>query len=428
MGMHAKLFRVLPSTGRRIAGIEGLRALAATSVLVNHAWLFSRPDGEPIGYSTMFAAPFESLAFGVTLFFGLSGFLLYRPFVAAAFERRPLSVGAYFRNRALRILPAYWVILILSGLVLDAALIRHGSSLELGRLSDPGNFASAAFFVHDYRPATTLIGIGPAWSLAVEVVFYLALPVLGALAIALARRAANPRRLLIAALVPVGVLLLIGLSGKFAAAQLVPGEEGRAGGWGADWHTVLLRSFWAQADLFAFGMVVAVVHVHTAKGTLRLPHGWRPVAAAIAVLAGGIALARLLDLGGSFGYPLENTVVAASLAVLLALVVLPRDDGEPSRLVRWLEMPVVVAIGLVSYSLFLWHEPVVRWLHEHDLTFAGIGGLALNIAVLAIVAGTLAVLTYRFVEFRALRHKASMRKPDEAPAVDAVKLEPETAT
>ena len=412
-----RFLRVMPSSGRRLAGIEGLRALAASSVLVFHAWQVSSPTGTPVGSGGLGQALFESLALGVTLFFVLSGFLLYRPFAAAALEDgRPPGVRAYFRNRALRILPAYWVILVITGLVLQSTLVRDGSSLEAGALSDPGAFFSAAFLVHDYRPATVLVGIGPAWSLAVEVVFYLVLPLLAALALALAARARTVRGRVRATLVPALLMLLLGLSGKLVAATLVPGDP--SSGWGPDWHAVLVRSFWTQADLFSFGMVVAVLHLQFKKGALELPARCRTVALAVAVPLGLLAAARLSVNHAQLNYLPENTVIAGVFAVLLALVVLPARAGGQSRLTRLLETRAPVTIGLISYSVFLWHEPLIRWLQAHGLTVGGTGGLAVNIVVLASVTGAISLLTYRFVEVPALRHKAPVRTRSEANGPD----------
>jgi peptidoglycan/LPS O-acetylase OafA/YrhL len=377
-----------------------------------------------MGLDTAAAIPFESAALGVTLFFVLSGFLLYRPFVSAALSKQRLpSVGAYFRNRALRILPAYWVILLITGLVLQTTLLRNGGALEAGALTDPGDFFRTAFLVHNYTPGTLLTGIGPAWSLAVELVFYLFVPLLGAFALVLSLRARGSRALLAAALAPAALMLLIGLSGKLAAATLVTGA-GPDGGWAADWHSVIVRSFWAQADLFAFGMVVAVLHVQAERGALRLPDGWRKIAIATAVPLGLLAAIRLDLVDGQFSYLPENTVIAAAFAALLALVVFP-VRGAPSRLTRRLEAPVIVWVGLISYSVFLWHEPLVRWLEDHGLVAGGAMGLFVNIAVLAIISGALATLTYRFVERPALRHKASMRRgPNAPPDRQGAPLEP----
>jgi peptidoglycan/LPS O-acetylase OafA/YrhL len=415
--MISHLIRTMPSSGRRLAGIEGLRALAASSVLVYHAWLYSEPNGVPVGLDTPASVPFESLSLGVTLFFVLSGFLLYRPFAAAALEHRgSLSVSAYFRNRALRILPAYWVILVITGLVLQSTLVRERGELDGGGLTDPLDFASSAFFVQGYRPGTVVTGIGPAWSLAVEAVFYLVLPLLGALALALATRSRTDRQRSLALVAPAGLLLVVGLAGKLAAATLVQGT-GPGGGWNADWHSVLVRSFLAQADLFSFGMVVAVLHIELKRRALRLPSGWQVVAIAVAAPIAAVSAIRLASVDGQFSYMPENTLIAAAFAVLVAIAVLPGLEGGPSRLSRMLEAPVAVTVGLISYSVFLWHEPLVRWLTDHGLTAAGPAGLAMNIAVLAAVTGVLSMLTYRFVEVPALRHKRSMRvRPAPKPA------------
>ena len=82
-----------------------------------------------------------------------------------------LSLGVTLRNRLLRIAPAYGAILAATALVLGAANVRDESGvMGIGRLTDEG-FAEATLLVHDYRPSNLGIGIGPAWSLAVEVVF-----------------------------------------------------------------------------------------------------------------------------------------------------------------------------------------------------------------------------------------------------------------
>ena len=81
-----------------------------------------------------------NLAYGVVLFFTLSGFLLYRPFAASIVrgERLP-SVRGYLRNRALRILPAYWAILFLCAVVVGSATFwdRRASS-STAACSTPG--------------------------------------------------------------------------------------------------------------------------------------------------------------------------------------------------------------------------------------------------------------------------------------------------
>ena len=124
----------------------------------------------------------------------------------------------------------------------------------------------------------------------------------------------------------------------------------------------------------------------------------------IGVLAAYAAVARSPD-GQQLSYSPRNTLVAAACALILALVVLPADGAADSGFVRVLETPPFVAAGVVSYSIFLWHEPLIRWLDGQGLTLAGRGGWLLNLLVVGTVTGLASTLTYRFVEAPALRLK-----------------------
>jgi peptidoglycan/LPS O-acetylase OafA/YrhL len=397
-----------PSTGARLPGIEGLRAIAASSIVLVHVWSASMPNGNTLG-SASFANGFSTLSVGLTLFFTLSGFLLYRPFTAAIARAAPRqSISAYLQNRGLRILPAYWVILLAVVLIGAASVRLTPQELGVGRLTDPLEFAQTALLLQDYRPGTVVIGIGPAWSLAVEAVFYLTLPLLVLAAGALARRTSTRRGRVLVLLGPPLLLLLIGLTGKLAAGHLFPADP--LAGYNADWHSVIERSFWAQADLFAFGMLVAVLHTEVVDRRVTLRPGWRWIAVIAAVL---IFLPCAWTLRrGEHSYLLQNSGQAAAIAIALAAIVLPdRSARRSPRALRVLESVPFVAVGAASYSLFLWHFPVIEWLREQGLTVdGGWGALALNFLLVAIVAGALSALTYRYVERPALRHKRRGRR------------------
>jgi peptidoglycan/LPS O-acetylase OafA/YrhL len=391
-----------PSFGSRLVGIEGLRAAAASSILIYHAWLYS-PGGQPAHLGQRLDHLLPILQYGVVLFFTLSGFLLYRPFAGSIVrgERLP-SVRRYLRNRALRILPAYWVILFLCAVVLGSVLIREPThDLVNGRLIEPGLFAQTATFASYYNPNTVLTGIGPAWSLSVEVVFYLTLPLLVVCGVKLSHLCKTRRGRRAAAVAPVLVLLGIGLTGKAVAAYLVP-PPASYDGWGANWHSVLERSFLCHADLFAFGMALAVARVDSEDGLLRLPRWWRGASVGI-LLASSFVLVRYGE--GELSYSPYNTLAAATSALLLALVVLPVTGARRSPLVRLLETRPFVAIGVVSYSVFLWHEPLIRWLDANGLMVSGGTGFVINLAIVGGVVAVASVLTYRFVEAPALRLK-----------------------
>jgi peptidoglycan/LPS O-acetylase OafA/YrhL len=367
-------------------------------------WAFAPRDGYLVNLGPLNPLTFQ-LPLGVTLFFVLSAFLLYRPFAKAVLRPRPFpNVRTYLRNRALRILPAYWFILFVTGLVLQSTYVREPDSrLGTGALDDPLLFVLNAAFLQSFQPSTIITGIGPAWSLVDEVIFYLMLPLLGLMAWRLGRRASTRQGRRLAALAPAAVLLAIGLSGKAVAGFVVPGEP-----WDASWHTVIERSFWAHADFFAFGMVVAVLHVEVEDGVLRPPAWvWKATAAAFVGLA--MATAKFTTpeglADGSVSNSAYDTLMAIALALFLALVVLP-TPARPTILVRLLETRFFVAVGVVSYSIFLWQVPVIFWAREHGLTVAGSPGVVVNLAVLGTLVFVLSVLSYRFVEYPALIRKA----------------------
>ena len=194
-------------------------------------------------------------------------------------------------------------------------------------------------------------------------------------------------------------------------------------GYGASWHAVVERSFWAQADLFAFGMLVAVMHTEVADGRLTLPRHWRAAASLLAVLIFLPCAATMHH--AEHSYLLQNTGEALGLSLAFAAIIIPLAPGAaPLQAVRVLDSRPFVAVGLASYSLFLWHLPVTTWLRDHGLTAAGWEGLLLNLVLVSVVAGGLSYLTYRFVEVPALRRKRSAGPPGApgpppAPAVAA---------
>jgi peptidoglycan/LPS O-acetylase OafA/YrhL len=192
-------------------------------------------------------------------------------------------------------------------------------------------------------------------------------PVLGMLAAACAAaRRIYGRGRLVAALIPAVVLLAVGLSGKAVASTWIVSAGSPTAGWDGDWHSVVVRSFWGQADLFTFGIVVAVIFVRLERELISLPRWWRwPVSAG--VLGAAVAIAVLADRGlWSAGHNPCELTGALGCALLLALVVLPpAESGVRQRpLVRLLTTRAAVVVGLCSYSIFLWHEPLVRLLRS----------------------------------------------------------------
>jgi peptidoglycan/LPS O-acetylase OafA/YrhL len=396
---------VLAPLGARLAGVDGLRAIAEGCILIYHCWIYSSPTGEPLGLGAFGRFLLPHLPVGVSLFFALSGFLLYRSLAIAILRRKPLpSISRYLRNRALRIFPAYWTILAVTGLILPAVMVRNSTTLELGRLSGQfDDLLKNMFLMQNYFRDSWDTGIGPVWSLAIELHFYLALPLLGLLAVRMGGRFLGSRGRALVALFPAIAIGIVGVIGSLAEAWTAD--------WSNDyWHSTLVRGILYHADLFAFGIGLAVLWAATTLGLIRLPRWWRPAATLglvfSALLAVGLTDRGILDrYQGAFQY---EALLSLSCVLLIALVVLPnKERASQPVLVRILEWRPIAAIGLVSYSLFLWHEPVIRFLQQREMTLGGTQGFAVNLVFAALVSGLLAALTYRFVEAPFMRRKSS---------------------
>ena len=120
---------------RRAAAVDGLRAIAALSVVVYHAWLYTLPTVTAAHRDTLGDQVIHELRLGLVLFFVLSGFLLWRPFVAAARGRRPRpGTREYLVRRGARVLPAYYLALAGSVLLLWGAAETPGVRLPPAEL------------------------------------------------------------------------------------------------------------------------------------------------------------------------------------------------------------------------------------------------------------------------------------------------------
>jgi peptidoglycan/LPS O-acetylase OafA/YrhL len=393
-GAHA------PSTRGRLEGIEGLRALAALSVVIYHCGQVTSSTTLGEGWLAVATTPFAS---GVTFFFVLSGFLLYRPFLRAFAEGSPLpGVRSYLRNRFLRIFPAYWAVLLLVVLVLGTPVIRVASPqlLVTGSGMSAHTFVADGFLVQTLSPEQLGTGILPAWSLSVEVSFYLLLPVFILLVELLRRRRPGTRIGVLMLAAPVAFLALAVL-GKTFALYVVPGSPA---GFNEGWHSVLAFSILTRADAFACGMLAAVLLLRLERG-MPLPTRRARLVAEVGLVA---FVVGLMWFGGAAGRYYGTTLLAAIFAAfMLWVVVAARREGERrSSIATFLTSKTMLLLGLCSYSIFLWNHPLLYWLQNHGLIITGFGGFLLVGAVLALPLLALAYCTYRWVELPALRLKS----------------------
>jgi peptidoglycan/LPS O-acetylase OafA/YrhL len=168
-------------------------------------------------------------------------------------------------------------------------------------------------------------------------------------------------------------------------------------------------------------MALAVLRVLWEDGRLRLPPFWRTGCVVVALVTAVVALK--LHYGGTLNGLDYQSPIAWACALLLATVV---HSHPTAGVVRVLTLRPVVAVGLASYSLFLWHDPIVRSLRGAGLTADGRAGMLLNLLVVGVLSGIASAITYRYVEQPALRRKRGWQRSTAAPvsAPEAVRSEP----
>jgi peptidoglycan/LPS O-acetylase OafA/YrhL len=330
--------------GRPFPLLDGYRAMAALMVLTTHVAFSS---GEVL--TPVLGPILGRLDFGVTLFFLLSGFLLYRPWARSAMVgTTDPNVGVYALRRGVRILPAYWAMVVVTLIALSTFQTVEWSAwpVHLGLL-------------HIYIPGFALDGLTQTWSLATEVAFYAVLPVLAWMA---GRRGrGNPSSsarfqvwVLAAAAAASWLFLTVTAVGGLSPSPL-----------SVTWLPGFL-------DWFALGMLAAVIQVRL---TLPDPPGWMSAIRTLAdstgwclAIAGGVALLAITPIAGPVtlapASPGSVLVKHALYAIIAAFLLLPGFLGignaaHPRVRESWwgrlLASEIVVYLGTVSYGIFLWH-------------------------------------------------------------------------
>lgn len=327
--------------------LDGYRAIAALMVLTTHVAFTTAEISTPV-----IGPLLGRMDFAVTLFFCLSGFLLYRPWALAAMIDRPgPAVGRYAIRRAGRILPAYWVMVIVT-----LALLPEIQPVA------PDTWAVHLTMLHIYLPGYTVEGLTQTWSLAVEVAFYAVLPFIAWLA---GRRfRGDPDR---SARSQLGVVIaLIAVALTFQAARLTSGflDDQQAGFW--------LLGF---LDWFALGIAAAVVSARLSlPGRVEWMERVRRLAEdtpTCMVIAAALYVILATPLGGPLtlteATPFEAMTKHIGFALIAVFFLLPGFLGrwdDRSAWARFCRHPVMAYLGRISYGIFLWHLVLLRLMIE----------------------------------------------------------------
>ena len=326
--------------------IDGLRAISVLAVILFH--------GAVPGFSGGYV--------GVDVFFVISGYLITQVLMASRERTLGGRLREFYVRRCRRILPALLVMLLLAvpvayWLFLPADLARFGALLG-GASVFAGNVVGwqtgGYFGVHPFDPLTHL------WSLAVEEQFYIVFP----LVFLISGGAGSGRRLALlasCALASLALCVWASYAHPLANFFLAPTRA---------WELLL-------GSLVALGL-----------GRSLRTHPWSGAVSGAALVA---LLACVIGYDGSLPYPgLYALVPCASAAILLAAGAGERVSGVG----RWLGTPALVFVGLISYSLYLWHLPIFAFAAYYNIVPLE----PRHLVVLFASTGVLAVVTWRFVE------------------------------
>jgi peptidoglycan/LPS O-acetylase OafA/YrhL len=341
------------SAGTHFPCLDAYRGIGMTMVLLNHA-----------AYSTGYVfrsdlGPYIArLDISVPMFFVLSGFLLYRPFARSALEGRSMpSTHRFYRRRALRILPAYWVALVgigvLFGLHISGTFGWIANALLLPALGVPAEVCTGA-------QCRVAYGITQAWSIGVEATYYLVLPAIALLIgrVAATRPADARLRVL---LTGTGLLYAAGAAFRFFVVATEPG-----------WARESLLWLPMYLDLFAVGMALAALSAAAGAGRpLPRAFAWLSTHPALCWCAAGaiyLLMTRLSPPDEPFGLNgVEYLPRQFCYGVASAIWLLPAMFGDQThgRLRRVLASKPLVYLGAISLSFYLWHlvliEAAKRW-------------------------------------------------------------------
>jgi len=398
--------------------LDGLRAIATISVITFHIGVLLDNNHylDTFKYPVLGAiATFGGS--GVTLFFVLSGFLLFLPYAKSLlFQDAWPSARQFYLKRALRIIPGYYTALLLIVLFFQPQYLRPDHWGQLGIF--------LVFFM-DSTPATFRQLNGPFWTLAIEWQFYMLLPIiaLGFLLVAKRLVAASPLHRLLFMFVCCGILVTWGLVIRYLGEHFSPQHASPL------LRTLMIFLYGMQGkylENFAVGMFVCLCYIYAQNP--RYGAKLKIWALRLSPFIGIVGLLLLLFTSMWHFYVLE----APTRAFAWLIPINPYFDWLNEMVIAlgygfcmaallfgysWLKRPFewlpLCWIGFVSYGLYMWHLPLLDFFHQTILPVLALPKSFLIYGSLwlwaALVVLPVAFLSYRFIEQPWLRLASRFR-------------------
>ncbi|MET1053202.1 MAG: acyltransferase family protein [Mycetocola sp.] len=356
----ADLQTTVPSKRDLRADIQGLRAFAVVMVILDH--LFHRPSGGFVG---------------VDVFFVISGYLITSHILRELDRSGRLSLSGFYRRRVRRIAPAATLVIVVT-VAASALLLPRSRAISIAI-----DGVWAFFFGANWRSmlvGTDYFQLGQLpsplqhyWSLSVEEQFYFVWPLLTMLVFTLAlRRIGTPRSAQVATIAVFSVLVAVSFIWAMIETTTNP--------------TAAYFSTFSRAWELGIGATLAAVSMRP----WRIPFAVRVVLAWFGTV-GLVVSVFWIDAASVFPAP------TAALPVLATAAVIAAGIGETDSRYGWALWPltnrVSVYIGSISYSLYLWHFPVIVLL----ASFLPIDSRRYYVVAIALIVLT-SVLSFHLVE------------------------------
>ena len=346
---------------RYITGLDGIRAIAVIMVLAYHLKL----------------ALFKSGFLGVTVFFVLSGYLITGILISEVEEEGTIDLKNFWLRRIRRLVPAVMsmaVVIIFVSAVVNRIIFTKGCKDFLASVLGFNNWWQIFNKVSYFEAAGVPSPFTHCWSLAIETQFYLIYPLilLGIYKLAKSRGEGRAKRGLLFA----GVTLLLALISVILMIVLFdPQQDASRVYYGTD----------TRAFSLLFGALLAILWEYR-----MVP---RRLSASVNMVLGSVSFAVLLVMtiainGSSNFWYRGGQFVGTILTVLVIYTVL----GRKTWLSRFLSNPVLKWIGDRSYSIYLWHYPIILLISK------GIKASWWITLIEIVLSVVLAELSYRFIE------------------------------
>ena len=346
---------------RYITGLDGIRAIAVIMVLAYHLKL----------------ALFKSGFFGVTVFFVLSGYLITGILISEVEEEGTIDLKNFWLRRIRRLVPAVMsmaVVIIFVSAVVNRIIFTKGCKDFLASVLGFNNWWQIFNKVSYFEAAGVPSPFTHCWSLAIETQFYLIYPLilLGIYKLAKSRGEGRAKRGLLFA----GVTLLLALISVILMIVLFdPQQDASRVYYGTD----------TRAFSLLFGALLAILWEYR-----MVP---RRLSASVNMVLGSVSFAVLLVMtiainGSSNFWYRGGQFFGTILTVLMVYAV----SGRKTWLSRFLSNPVLKWIGDRSYSIYLWHYPIILLISK------GIKASWWITLIEIVLSVVLAELSYRFIE------------------------------